>query len=80
MDEAEAEKEEEEMFVSKLSLITSRCLRGFPISQAIKVLSIRKRRVALLFLKTKFSVRSFALRKLLQPEVYVLCWHGRDSW
>ena len=52
------------MLVSKLSLTRSRCLRGLPISQDIKVLSIRKSRVALLFLKTKFSVRSFAVRKL----------------
>ena len=57
------------MLVSKLSLTTSRCVRGFAISQEMKVLSIRKRRVALLFLKTKFSLRFFALRKLLQPEV-----------
>ena len=50
--------EEVEMLVTKLSLTTTRCLRGFPISQDIKVLSIRKSRVALLFLKTKFCLRS----------------------
>lgn len=50
--------EEVEMLVTKLSLTTTRCLRGFPISQDIKVVSIRKSRVALLFLKTKFSLRS----------------------
>jgi len=43
------------VLVSKLSLTRSRCLRGLPISQDIKVLSIRKSRVALLFLKCKFS-------------------------
>ena len=52
--EEEEEEEEEEMLVSKLSLTTSRCVRGFAISQDIKVLSIRKSRVALLFLKQSF--------------------------